>query len=169
MKMSKNSSRRVRIATMLIAEKKVAIPKAVFDDVMSAFSSKEGVHITSQRRNRGCFEVNGLMREIRSIKNRLCTKYRGEFHIDLDNSAKERKRCMVSIRSILPSIPDKAKAQFKNGSPKFVDGPYKGEEVVWSSRIENNDIPIENELSQDIFIVEPDRYRSTFYGWKRKY
>lgn len=168
--MYNNIKRRMRIAKILIAEKEVVIPTSVFNDVVSEISSLEGVNILSKRRHRGCFEVNGLMKNIRRVVKKLCNKYKGKFHIDLDNhSAKERKRCLIVIRPILPSIPDKAKAKFDNGVPKFIDGPFKGEEVVWSSRIENDEVPFENELRQDVFIVEPDKYRATFYGWKRKY
>ena len=53
--------------------------------------------------------------------------------------------------------------------PHFVDGPFKSEEVIWSSRADSDVIPDENEIGEDIFIVEPDRYRATFYGWKKKY
>ena len=160
----------LRIARSLMAEKGVVVPHSVFNDVISHLTSKEGINLVSKRPNRGCFEVNGLMRDIRQSIKQIRKKYRGKFRIELDNkSANERKRCLIEIRPILPNIPDRAKAKYHQGVPQFVDGPFRGEEVIWSSRSDSDAIPDENEIGDDIFIVEPDRYRATFYGWKKKY
>lgn len=168
--MNTNNPRFVRIAKQLMAEKKVVVPKSVFDDVISNLSSVDGINIVSKRPHRGCFEVNGLMKNIRKIVKRMRRKYKDKFKIDIDNkSANERKRCLVEIRPVLPSIPDRAKAQYQGDNARFIDGPYKGEEVIWSSRGDEDSIPDKNEMGDDIFIVEPDRYRATFYGWKKKY
>ena len=168
--MSDNMPKFMRIAKTLMSEKGVVVPRSVFIDVVSQITSKEGINLVSKRPNRGCFEVNGLMREIRQAIKQVRKKYRGKFRIELDNkSADERKRCLIEIRPILPNIPDRAKAQYHQGVAQFVDGPFRGEEVIWSSRSDSDIIPNENEIGEDIFIVEPDRYRATFYGWKKKY
>ena len=160
----------VRIAKLLLAEKGVVIPRSVFDDIKSYITSKDGIYLVSQRPNHGSFEVNGYMKEIRKAVNSLQKKYKGKYEIIIDNkSAQERKRCLVVIRPILPNLPEKAKAKFENGVVHFVDGPFRGEEVIWSSRVDFSEIPSENDIKDDIFIVEPDKYRATFYGWKRKY
>jgi len=168
--MSNNLPRCIRIAKNLVAEKDVLVPRSVFQDIMSQVLSAEGVNLCSKRQNRGCFEVNGLMNNIRKAIKPICRKYHGKFRIDIDNkSAPERKRCMIIIRPILPNIPERAKAKYDKGVPHFVDGPFRGEEVIWSSREDSDTVPDENEIGEDIFVVEPDRYRATFYGWKKKY
>lgn len=167
--MRDNIPKFLRIARLLVSEKGVVVPRSVFNDVVSQLTSKEGINLVSKRPNRGCFEVNGLMKDIRQSIKSIRNKYHGKFRIELDNkSANERKRCLIEIRPILPNIPDRAKAQYNKGVAQFVDGPFRGEEVIWSSRSDSESIPDENEIGEDIFIVEPDRYRATFYGWKKK-
>jgi len=63
-------------------------------------------------------------------------------------------------------MPKKVKAQYKNGIAYHKDGPFKGEEVHWSTRIDQDTISRQNEVGDDIFLINPDLYRSTFYGWK---
>ena len=163
--MNENTPRCIRIARNLMAEKDVVVPRTVFNDVMSQISSKEGVNVISKRPNRGQFEVNGLMNDIRKVVKSLSRKYNGKFKIELDNkSAAERKRCLITIRPVLPSLPERAKAKYKDGVAQFVDGTFRGEEVIWSSRNGSEGVQDESEIGEDIFIVEPDRYRATFYG-----
>lgn len=165
-----HSSRVVRVAQKLVKEKGVIVPHSVFNDVVSKVTSVENINLISKRPNRGCFEVNGLMSDIRKFVTPLIRKYQGKYNIILDNkSASENRRCLICIRPILPKIPERAKAKFEDGVPRFVDGPFRGEEVVWSSRVNFNEVPVENDIGEDVFVVEPDKYRSTFYGWKKKY
>jgi hypothetical protein len=168
--MSNNSPRKIRIAKILMAENGLTVPRSIYDEVLSQFLSCDDIFLSNKMFSRGCFELRGPMRKIRGIAKKVQRKHQGKFYIDINNNrGKLRMRCLITIRPMLPTIPDKAKAKFTNGVAEFVNGPFKGNEVVWSSRSESQEVPDENDLGEDIFIVEPDRYRDTFYGWKRKY
>jgi len=153
--------------SLITASEYLKIPKKVFDDVTSQISSLDGVNITLKNQRQGFFECNGLMRYIRRCVSKIQNKYKGLYRITVHNaSASQKKRCIVEIRPLLSEMPNQVKAQYKDGLAYHKDGPFKGEEVLWSTRIDQDSISKENEVGSDIFLIKPDLYRSTFYGWK---
>ena len=162
-----------KIAESLYSEsikfaKNLSIPSQTFKEVMSIFSSLDGVRVVSKRPQKGAFEINGLMKEIQKGL-RKCRKFESKYRVILQKpGSRERKRYLIEIRPNLSDLPATAKARFNNESATFEDGPYKGEEVVWSSRIPEEETPSLDTCSDDLLIIVPDMYRATFYGWKRR-
>jgi len=140
----------------------------LFNEVVSQFLSLKGVNVIKKRPHKGIFEVNGYMKELKKGISK-CKKRIPSCNIVITKpNSREKMRYMIEIKSNLNGLPDKAKAKFDGDMVKFIDGPYKGEEVVWSSRIPDEDIPSLESCNDDLFIIVPDMHRSTFYGWKRR-
>jgi len=149
--------------------KNLTVPSQIFRDVMSIFSSLDGVRVVSKRPQKGAFEINGLMNEIKKGIRR-CKQFGPEYRINIQKpNSRERKRYLIEIRPNLSNLPERAKAKFNNENATFEDGPYSGEEVVWSSRLRQEEVPTIETCNDDLLIIEPDVYRSTFYGWKKKH
>jgi len=169
------SKRKIYLAMMLQEEtirkaaKYLKVPKDVFEDVMSQISSLNGVVIICKNPNHGTFECNGLMNDIRRAVKKLKRKYNKQYRIEVHNaSATQKKRCLIEIRPMLSDIPVQAKVKFIDGEAVFQDGPFKGSQVNWTTRLDQDCLPNVEEIGEDVFFVKPDVYRSTFYGWKWK-
>jgi len=161
---------RIEKIAKTLCEEDMRLAKAskIFNDVVSQFSSLNNVKVIKKRPHKGIFEVNGYMRELKKglskCKRNIPTC---EIVITKPNS-KEKMRYMIEIKSNLKGLPDRAKAKFNSEIATFENGPYKGEEVIWSSRIPEEEKPSLESCNDDLLIIVPDMYRSTFYGWKRR-
>ncbi len=155
--------------SIIVSSKYIKVPKDIFNDILNEVSSLEDVKIITRNPAQGIFECNGLMNDIKRRIKKLQRKYGDLYRIDVHNkSAPQRKRCFVEIKPKLSDMPKEAKAQYKNGIAYFKNGPFKGEEVSWTIRLDSDCIPNEKEVKDDVFLIKPDLYRATFYGWKWK-
>jgi hypothetical protein len=159
-----------KIAKKLFSEERSICAKRsrVFNDVVSVFSSHDNVKVLKQRPHKGFFEVNGYKKDLNSCV-AICKRKVPVCTVTIvQPQVRQKMRYIVEIKNNINDLPQRAKAKFEDDVAKFVDGPYKGEEVHWSSRIPESDVPNIETCTNDVMIVVPDMYRSTFYGWKRR-
>jgi len=140
----------------------------MFNNVVSQFSSSNGVKVIKKRPHKGVFEVNGYMKEIKKCVSKCRKAVPDCIVVVTKPDSREKMRYMIEIKPNLNGLPERAKAKFNGDTATFTDGVYKGEEVVWSSRIPDEDIPSLDSCNDDLLIIVPDMHRSTFYGWKRR-
>jgi len=140
----------------------------MFNNVVSQFSSSNGVTVIKKRPHKGVFEVNGYMKEIKKCISKCKNSIPDCSVVVTKPNSNEKMRYMIEIKPNLNGLPERAKVKFNEDTATFADGIYKGEEVVWSSRIPDEDIPSLESCNDDHLIIVPDVHRSTFYGWKRR-
>jgi hypothetical protein len=111
-------------------------------------------------------KVTGYLKEVAKLVNRKLKNYKDKFtwHVDRDMDSKK----LITI-TVEPRLPVSAEAKFNDsGVAHFVSGPYRGREVSWSGRRSLNLNDLKKKREKEKFIVVPDVWNSSFYGWKEE-
>lgn len=171
MKWSTTRTRRVlRLAGTLVTANTL---RAVFNELQEALRG----HVTNENDPRArimvvdarppsVIHVNGYLKDVRRCVNRVMRRHRGCCECEVYPNRRSKRFITLVLR---PATPEAARARFKDdGRAYFIDGPFRGREVVWSTRQQVDVDTLRDEVDKDKFKVQPDVWNNTLYGWKRE-